>query len=154
MTIEIDDAPPVHQLIYISHAGPELVHLNDSARETALLDLVRGAAWKNQQCGVTGMLLARRDVFIQVLEGTEAALTRLIEVIKDDARHLDMHVIGRRQITHRTFSGWSMRLGQVTPEGAQSLKALDYDSLLIALKLINPSPVAEHPASLLSKRAA
>ncbi len=73
-------------------------------------ELGRHAAGHNRDAGLTGVLLCLQDTFFQVLEGEDAALDTLFEVICHDPRHTDIVCLGvEKNITIRIFPAWSMR---------------------------------------------
>lgn len=63
----------------------------------------------NTRDGITGALLCRDDLYLQLLEGpaeaVEAAYTR---ILRDD-RHIEMRPLTRRLVEDRLFGAWAMR---------------------------------------------
>ncbi len=53
----------------------------------AILDIVRSCERNNSALGVSGMLLYANDLYLQLLEGSEAALADVRERIARDDRH-------------------------------------------------------------------
>lgn len=78
----------------------------------ALGDLLLGARSKNSRLGLTGMLLYHQDSFFQVLEGPSAAVEGLYERIRADERHTNIVKLIQEPIELRSFSEWTMGLGQ------------------------------------------
>ncbi len=65
----------------------------------------------NERDGITGALICRDDLFLQMLEGPEDKVeATLNRIIKDD-RHLDVRPMSRTVIanTGRLFPTWAMR---------------------------------------------
>lgn len=63
----------------------------------------------NARDDVTGALICRADVYLQLLEGpTEAVEATFARIAKDD-RHLDVARLSQAPIDARLFPGWSMR---------------------------------------------
>ena len=91
----------IRQVIYISQATRPI-------GQGELEELVATASRNNKQADITGALLYIENSFIQVLEGEDASLTRLLETIESDPRHQDMRVISDRVIDFRNFKEWSM----------------------------------------------
>ncbi len=58
--------------------------------------------------GVTGLLWTDCIRFIQVLEGSDDAVTATFARIKADPRHQDIEVVLHTQIDAREFGDWSM----------------------------------------------
>lgn len=95
-------------LIYASTAtvpfdGPALVSLLDKARQN------------NEGLAVTGMLLYTDGNFFQVLEGDEAVVAHLFEMIGRDKRHDRVVKIILEPIAERAFGNWSMGFTSMTP---------------------------------------
>ena len=88
-------------LIYGSTAAHSLT-------DTELMGILRKAREKNHRLGITGMLLYRGGNFLQVLEGEEQAVTELYTVIRQDSRHRNIELIGKRPIQKRAFDEWEM----------------------------------------------
>lgn len=63
----------------------------------------------NPRHAVTGALIVRADVYLQLLEGPEAAITALFGMIARDDRHLAVTPVSREAVTVRLFPAWSMR---------------------------------------------
>jgi hypothetical protein len=78
--------------------------------------LVEAAQRRNAQLGVTGMLVAFGEVFMQVLEGPSDAVRALFGRIVVDPRHRDVILIRSHRVERGIFAGWSMRLLEVDPE--------------------------------------
>ena len=89
------------QLIYISHA---IKKMSPQELNRILMD----ARPANEAKHITGMLLYRDGLFIQVLEGDEQAIEQLLVNLKKDTRHRDVHVVSKQVVKHREFSDWSM----------------------------------------------
>ena len=91
------------QLTYASHPfgfdGPTLAGI--------LLDARRC----NARDGITGALICRDDLFLQMLEGPADAVEAAFRRIDKDDRHLEVRPLTRRTIadTERLFPNWSMR---------------------------------------------
>jgi Sensors of blue-light using FAD len=63
----------------------------------------------NPRDDITGCLICRQDMYLQLLEGPEAAIDALFSKIKDDDRHLNVMHLTRRTVTARMFPDWAMR---------------------------------------------
>ncbi len=107
-----------------------LVRLTYASRATepmppdALAALVRHAATRNQAVGVTGLLCASGDVFLQVLEGGRGAVSTLYNRIAQDPRHRDVTLLRYDEVDERHFAGWSM--GQVRMDRLNPALLLKY----------------------------
>jgi hypothetical protein len=74
----------------------------------SILDVSRK---RNIDRGVTGILCHSGDVFMQVLEGGRAQVSKLYSSISQDARHDQVTLLHFEEITERKFASWTM--GQV-----------------------------------------
>ena len=114
------------QLSYISSATHPM-----SAED--LNQLLAECRSYNAAHGITGMLLYANSTFLQVLEGEEDAIDEVLERIRNDPRHTDLHLLGRKQIEQREYSAWSMGLQKISTrqlkkiEGLQDLSEDDID---------------------------
>ena len=88
-------------LVYISTAT-ELF----PARE--LLELLRQSRDHNASLGITGLLLYRKGIFMQALEGEETAVRALYARIGEDPRHHHVSTLLAVPTTGRQFPQWSM----------------------------------------------
>jgi len=89
------------QLIYISAEAEPFT----SKKLRELLDVSRR---NNKTAGVTGMLVYHDGTFLQVLEGEEETVEKLLEKIDADQRHHKVKLLLRQEIAQRSFEGWSM----------------------------------------------
>lgn len=69
-----------------------------------LLDARRG----NTLNDVTGALIVRDDLYLQLLEGPPEMVEAAYERINRDDRHTNMRRIVRRRVEERMFPNWSM----------------------------------------------
>lgn len=88
-------------IVYVSSASDPF----DDARLAELLTQSRAS---NTARGLTGMLLYRNGRFVQVLEGPESEVRRLVSVIEADPRHSGMRVLVEENIAAREFADWTM----------------------------------------------
>lgn len=65
----------------------------------------------NASLGVTGVLCAAEDVFIQALEGGRDEVCDLYNAIARDQRHNQVRLLSYEEIDERRFGAWTM--GQV-----------------------------------------
>jgi Sensors of blue-light using FAD len=80
----------------------------DSAMLTGILFDARRC---NARDGITGALICRDDLFLQLLEGPEAAVEATFARIAADDRHIEVRRLTRRMIADdaRMFGAWAMR---------------------------------------------
>lgn len=63
----------------------------------------------NARDGLTGALIVRGDVYLQLLEGPAAAVGAAFARIAVDNRHLAVRQVSHEPVAARLFPGWTMR---------------------------------------------
>ncbi len=63
----------------------------------------------NARDDITGALVCRADVYLQMIEGPTGAVDAAYARIREDDRHLDVRLLRRSPVAARLFPGWSMR---------------------------------------------
>jgi len=113
-----------------------MFHLIYTSREKKALgplglkSLLLGARMRNREVNVTGILIYHSGMFLQALEGEEAAVQTIFSRIENDARHGDLRVLGRNASVgkRRMFGDWSMGFADAAG-AAQILKGfIDFKS--------------------------
>lgn len=89
------------QLTYASHP----FGFDDPTLAGILLDARRC----NARDGITGALIVRGDIYLQLLEGPRDAVEAAYQRIRRDDRHTDIRGVNRTRITERLFPEWAMR---------------------------------------------
>ena len=95
-------------------AARQLYSLIYKSRSTSVadLDLVNSILDKstrnNSANGITGVLIATKTNFLQVLEGEFVVLNEAFERISRDTRHHKIQLISFREIEERRFGEWAM----------------------------------------------
>jgi hypothetical protein len=97
------------QLIYVSSAHQEL-------EQSELLKVLDASIRHNNQNKLSGMLLYAKGSFIQVLEGSEAALTGTMRRIAADPRHHSIYTLLHEPINEREFAQWAMGFHQLNQD--------------------------------------
>jgi hypothetical protein len=100
---------PLYCLVYTSIA-------NKKMSDDDLEDLLKKIRKKNETRHVTGMLLYLDPFFMQVLEGEEAMVNDLFNLIKQDSRHHKVSLIYKKPIEERYFSNWTMGFSKISHE--------------------------------------
>ena len=113
----------IRQVIYISQAASPM-------QQQDIEKLVATASRNNRQLGITGALLYIENSFVQVLEGEDAPITRLLAAIESDPRHNNMRILSDRTVDFRNFEEWSMA----------SVKPDPQDSPIVIRELRSTSP--------------
>nr|WP_269328375.1 BLUF domain-containing protein [Kineosporia mesophila] len=94
------------------YASQAVVDLNEREME-ALLGVSRA---RNQEAGITGMLLHVHDVpaqeafFVQILEGDQEAIEQTFARIQTDELHTRVTVVHRAVAAQHSFPDWQMGL--------------------------------------------
>jgi len=105
------------QITYLSQASAPM-----SAEQ--LLALLMQCRTNNGARDVTGMLLYGNGTFLQVLEGDDEVVDRLVDTIAADPRHTGMRRIARREIDRRQYVDWSMGFERITSDGLRQIEGL------------------------------
>lgn len=74
-----------------------------------LNSILSKARRNNARDGITGALICRADLYLQLLEGPRAAVTARFHKIMADDRHLNVVLISSSDIETRLFPEWHMR---------------------------------------------
>lgn len=90
-----------------------------------LLDLLMQCRRNNTKSGVTGMLLYGNGTFLQAIEGEDEVIDKLVELIRKDSRHVDIQMLGRREIAQREYADWSMGFEEVTDDALKDIHGLN-----------------------------
>lgn len=77
--------------------------------DLALNGILASARRNNIRDGITGALICREDLFVQMLEGPEAAVNELFARIARDDRHTEIVTLVSSSVDARLFPDWAMR---------------------------------------------
>lgn len=121
--------PPTYHLIYVSRAIPAI-------SDADIHDILSVSRARNEELGVTGLLLFANHGFIQVLEGTKDAVEAVFGSIERDRRHQAVNALVRETIARRSFPTWSMGFERPPhfPEQVKDIFVLDESTLRQSLK--------------------
>lgn len=72
-------------------------------------DILVSARRHNGRAGITGALICRADLFMQLLEGPREAVTATFGRILRDDRHVEVALVSTADAEARLFPDWSMR---------------------------------------------
>lgn len=64
---------------------------------------------RNAQADVTGALICRPDIFLQLLEGPVGQVETVFGRIEKDDRHVEVRVLVRGKVEERLFPNWAMK---------------------------------------------
>lgn len=78
---------------------------------STLTNILFDARRCNTRDGITGALICRDDLFLQLLEGPEKAVEATFARIRADDRHIEVRQLVRQTIGdhERMFGAWAMR---------------------------------------------
>ena len=74
-----------------------------------LMNILLVSRHNNERDGITGSLICREDIYLQLLEGPRAAVSTTYARILHDNRHAEMVLLGAGDAQERLFPKWSMR---------------------------------------------
>ena len=63
----------------------------------------------NRKRDITGALICRSDIFLQLLEGPEQQVKSTYAAIQNDDRHIDIHHLLDQNVDKRLFPAWAMK---------------------------------------------
>jgi hypothetical protein len=118
----------MRQLIYSSR-------WSDIARrdiDLTLRQVVAKSIQNNRLVDVTGFLLARDGLFLQLLEGPERGVGATFKRITVDDRHNDITVISDTAANRRLFQQWNMAAAQQVAKPPRVLNADSATTMLLA----------------------
>ena len=75
---------------------------------TTLRTILNDARRCNTRDDISGALICRHDIYVQLLEGTEDAVNAAYMRISRDDRHVGVKNLVSRPITERLFGEWAM----------------------------------------------
>lgn len=73
-----------------------------------LAGILSAARRNNPQWGITGALICRHDVYLQLIEGPSDSIAELYARIMIDDRHTDIRLLLEEEMDQRLFPAWSM----------------------------------------------
>jgi len=147
------EQPTITQLIYFSHPF--------GFDDLALTGILASAARNNPRDDITGALICREDLFMQLLEGPADKVNEAFERIRKDDRHTRVTLVGREQVAKRLFPDWAMRhdpaqswmwsRDDVTAGAAERATAPEFVAIFTRLAAAPPAtpqtcPMAGHAA--------
>jgi hypothetical protein len=89
------------QLIYASRPfGFDMSHL---------ANILMTSRARNKRDDITGALICRADLYLQLLEGPEGKIENAYARILEDDRHLDVRLLVQSPVQSRLFPKWAMR---------------------------------------------
>lgn len=112
-----------------------------------LHDILTVSRANNARDDITGALVCRADLYLQLIEGPDAAIAALFARIGGDDRHVEVRTLASRSVTTRLFPEWAMRddpprSWMWTPEAvlAGALDAVTADEALAVFERLAAEP--------------
>ncbi|UZK70356.1 BLUF domain-containing protein [Sphingomonas sp. S1-29] len=76
--------------------------------EAMLAGILSQARRNNRRDDITGALICRHDLYLQLIEGPAPAIDALFARILGDDRHGDVQLLLSDEVTDRMFGAWAM----------------------------------------------
>ncbi len=73
-----------------------------------LAGILSAARRNNPQLGITGALICRHDLYLQLIEGPAEAIDTLYARICEDDRHANVELLLSEDMGERLFPNWAM----------------------------------------------
>lgn len=73
-----------------------------------LAGILLSARRNNPRDGITGALICRHDLYLQLIEGPAPAIDALYARIAQDDRHNDVNLLLESEVAERLFPDWAM----------------------------------------------
>ncbi len=91
-----------------------------------ITSILRTSRRHNQRAEITGMLVyyGHSQEFMQLIEGEESAVHRLMDRIGRDARHQSINIVHQGAKAERSFPDWSMGYCELQPSTLASICGL------------------------------
>ena len=105
------------RLMYASRAA-------EPVKPETLNAILKKSTHNNPAVGVTGVLCFSGEIFLQVLEGGRAQVSKLYNRIAQDPRHREVVLLSYDEIDERSFASWAM--GQVNMNRLNAALLLKY----------------------------
>lgn len=110
----------IFQIVYISSADQEF--LQDAAGN--IDDIIEVAITENSERNVTGILIYRGGIFLQLLEGNKEDVYFTLGRITTDPRHGRIKTLLKQDSDQRLFSTWSMALRKLTDDEMPAIEEI------------------------------
>lgn len=92
----------IFQLVYLSRISQDF---NPTEDMDAIMQI---ANKRNRKLGITGILIYRDGIFIQLLEGEKDRVLKVYGYVASDFRHTSIKPILKQENTNRLFEEWTM----------------------------------------------
>lgn len=118
----------LYRLMYVSTAVDELSYSD-------LDHILTAARFHNAQVDVTGLLIYRDGLFLQVLEGPFKSVREVLSRVILDQKHSNLRVLFEGPADERFFEDWGMAFldSDLSEENDKRLQKLFSDSMLFSM---------------------
>ena len=89
------------RIIYTSQRNPDFSALS-------IAEMAQKAQLKNAGIGIHGLMFYANNQFLQVLEGMDGPINKLVSDIAKDDRHFNIRTVYEEEISKLKFTKWSM----------------------------------------------
>ncbi len=104
----------------------ELLHTALASKEFTnkeLLKISNQLSIRNQKFNITGCLIYKDREFFQILEGEKEVLMNLLDTVKDDTRHGNIHILWQGEVEHYGFKNWGFHTSMIPSLGLNAIFA-------------------------------
>ncbi len=84
---------------------------------SGLSDIISVSSKHNPQSHITGIISYREGQYLQVLEGPDIEVDRLMAKISSDTRHENIWVFLNKSVTERSFRNWGISVFDFVDQG-------------------------------------
>ena len=116
----VQSGSPIYRILYRSFQ-------TSSTSDTlgVVIDQIMNTAIKNNYAvGITGLLLAAKGYFFQILEGETREVCAAYARILEDPRHQELHILSQGFARKRLFGEWNMCAANLTATDRSIVSAL------------------------------
>lgn len=118
----------MQRLLYISTSRSRVT-------QPVIDEILQVSRRNNAAAGVTGLLIAGGNRFLQVLECDDLAVSLTFDRIQRDDRHFAMVQLAKQTITERSFGSWSMGFASgAAPGGGATSPAATIAALIAPIE--------------------
>lgn len=110
----------IFQLVYLSFASPVF----NPDEDKGVHEILAVANEHNASIGISGMLLYKGGVFMQLLEGNKNVVLNLYGRIASDLRHEGLKVLVKQEVSDRLFGDWTMASKKMEKLNVESISEI------------------------------
>ena len=112
----MQNSPELHEILYVSKLAAD-------APIRVIADIAVWSRSANRSRDITGLLVFDGMHFCQQFEGGNTEVSELMERIRLDPRHTDIHILHRGPLADRRFRQWS--LGYTSVDDVEAVARLE-----------------------------